>query len=384
VTGTIVEVDLCDRGMVDRFIRVPWFVNRVHHPDPHWVPPLHAERRRYLDRRRNPFFRHVRAAFWLVTRDGQDVGRIAAVSDFDWQRRYGAHEGSFGMFDSINDPSIAGLLLDTATEWLNRTGVTSVLGPFDLSTNYSTGVLVSGFGSAPYLDMPFNPPYYDGLIRNQGFAPERDLWQWRIDPAKPVSDRVLSLTKRVRERSPVRLRNLRKNRWADELNVLLELYNDIWSDNWGFVPLGDAELRHIANGLKPIVRSELALVAEVNGVPVGFALLVPNLNTVLHRMDGKLFPFGVLRLGRAILPGARIDGVRLMLLGIRRDYRRRGIDMLLFVELHRTVNRLAVPEAEIGWTSEDNMLVNRAIEAMGGHLVKTYRVYRRTRGGASP
>lgn len=371
----VIPVDLADRRLASRFIRVPWHINRVHHPSAHWVPPLRYERRRYLDRRRNPFFDHVDAAFWLAKAAGQDVGRIAAVKDRDWQRFHQDSSGSFGMFDSPDDPDVAGALLDAATSWLRRQAVDSVLGPFDLSTNYATGMLVAGFDSDPYIDMPYNPPYYERLITGYGFRREKDLWQWGIDPLEPVPSRVARIAAIARSRYGVSVRTLRMRQWEREIDLLGEFYNDTWSANWGFVPLPERELRHIAKNLKHFIRPELAIAAEVDAVPVGFALCVPNINTVLRSLNGRLLPFGAFRLLRT-RSRRTVESVRLMLLGIRREYRGRGVDAVLMQEMHRAVNAVGVRRVEIGWTSEDNLSINRAVEAMGGWRAKTYRVFR--------
>ena len=340
------------------------------------MPPLLRERREYLDARANPFFEHVDAAFWIARQAGRDVGRVAAIRDEDWQRFHGDRAGSFGMFDSPRDPAVAGALLDAAMSWLREKGVDVVLGPFDLSTNYTTGALVAGFESDPFIDMPYNPPYYDELLTGHGYEKEKDLWQWALDPRKATPERVARLAKRTKQRRMIEIRRLNIHDWAAEIDWLLDLYNDIWAKNWGFVPLRERELRHIADNLRFLIRPELALAAEIDGKPVAFALAVPNINPILKKLNGRLLPFGAPLLLWHLRMRSTVDSIRLMLLGIRLDYRSQGIDSLLFYELLRTTVRLGVRSCEIGWTAEDNLKVNRAIEAMGGRRVKTYRVYR--------
>jgi GNAT superfamily N-acetyltransferase len=375
-TCDIVRVSLDDRRLVERFIRVPWYINRTHSPNRHWVPPLMHERRAYLNAHRNPFFDHVDAAFWIARAAGTDVGRIAAIRDLDWQHFHRDRAGSFGMFDVIRDPDVASALLDKAISWLRARTVEFVLGPFDLSTNYTTGVLVKGFELDPFIDMPYNPPYYDALLTGYGFRQEMDLWQWRIDPNKPVPERITRLANRVRQRRQITVRTLKLHDWDAELERLLSLYNDIWNDNWGFAPLREGEFHHIANNMRILIREETALAVEINGELVAFSLAIPNINPLLKVLNGRLLPFGPPILLWNLRLRSRVDSLRFMLFGIRPQYRGLGIDSVLLVESLRAAARLRVRYAEAGWTSEDNFEINRAIVAMGGEWIKTYRVYR--------
>ncbi len=371
----LLPVPLTDRKRIDRFIRVPWYVYRRHHPCEHWVPPLIVERREYLDPKKNPFFRHAECAFWIARSGGRDVGRIAAVDDADWLRYRGERAGYFGMFESPDDPEIAGALFDAAKRWLRGRGLASVVGPFDLSTNYSAGTLIEGFDAEPFVQMPYNPPYYDALIAGCGLAKKKDLLQWRVDAGEPLPAKVTSVAKRLAARAGVRVRRLDLRRWKAEVERLLEIYNAAWQDNWGFVPVGEEEFRHIAEGLKLLVRPEIALVAEIDGEPVATCVTVININPILKRLDGRLLPFGLFRLlwGLKVRPAA--GGGRLLILGVRRGYRRRGLDSILLAELHEAWRSLGWSTGEVGWTLEDNDLVNRLIRTFGGRLAKRYRVY---------
>ncbi len=371
----LVPVSLEDRRQVDRFIRMPWYIYRHHYPSPHWVPPLLVERRNYLNSTRNPFFKHAACAFWIASIGRRDVGRIAAVHDLDWQRVYGEPTGYFGMFESIRESVVAETLLTAATSWLRQRGLGKVLGPFDLSTNYMAGTLVEGFDSDPFVLMPYNPPYYDDLLTGYGLKKRKDLWQWSLDLMAPAPEKLVQIAGRLRQRSSVHVRNIDLTNWEAEVRRVREMYNSSWEKNWGFVPLDETEFHYIAMELKPLVRPELALVAEVDGRPVGFILTILNINPVLKKIDGQLFPFGMIHLLWHLKIRRTVDSGRTLLLGVKEGYRRRGIDALLIVETMKAGSALGAKSAEMGWTLEDNDLVNGSIAAAGGKKIKTYRIY---------
>jgi hypothetical protein len=371
----IVEVPLTDRKLVERFIRVPWHIHRELYPNDHWVPPLLMDRRDYLNPRKNPFFEHAEVALWIARVDGRDVGRIAAIEDRDWRAFHGDKTGYFGMFECPDDAEIAGALLDRARTWLRRRGLEQMIGPMDFSTNYMCGVLLDAFERDPGINMPYNPPWYDALLLGQGLSKAKDLIQWGIDLSNPVPPRVVRIAKKLRARENVRVRAMRFDDWDREVDRALEVYNDAWEKNWGFVPVGEKEFRHIAKDLKMVLHPSLPLVAEVDGKPVAFALIIMNVNPVLKKLDGKLFPFGVLRLVWDLKIADTVDSGRLILMGIREGYRRRGLDSILFLEMAERSRALGWWGGEIGWTLEDNHLVNRAIANFGCEPVAHYRIY---------
>lgn len=371
----LVQFDLSDRKTLDRFIRVQWYIHREHHPSANWVPPLMMDRRDYLNPKKNPFFDHADCSFWIAVVDGKDVGRIAAVIDHDWNSFHNDTVGHFGMFDSPNDPAVAKALLDVAKAWLAERGRTEVLGPMDLSTNAMAGVLVDSFDQDPGMQMPYNPPYYDALLTGLGLTKAKDLWQWYLSTSTPIPEKVVRIAGKVQKRQKVTLRPMRLNDWDNEVTRILEIYNDAWEANWGFVPVSEKEFRHIAADLKLVVEESLALMAEVDGVPVAFSITILNLNPILKKIDGKLFPFGLFRLLWDFKVKKTVNDCRLIVLGIKGGYRRRGIDSILFVETHKAASALGFKGGEIGWTLDDNDMVNRAIEAMNGTKIKTYRIY---------
>ena len=374
-TVELVPVPLEDRRLVERFLRVPWFIYREHRPSPHWVPPLLIDRRDFLNPRKNPFFDHAECAFWIATLGGRDVGRIAAVEDADWARHTGERVGSFGLFESPDDRRVSDALLDAATAWLRKRELQNVVGPLDLSTNYVCGLLVEGFDQDPFVQMPYNPPYYEDLLRGFGFTKTKDLWEWYGAASAPIPERVHKIAARARERSGINIRTINMKDWDAEVGRALEVYNDAWFANWGFVPLGEKEFRHIAKDLKLVVRPEMAFLAEIGGETVALALTIGNINPILKKVNGRLVPFGIPRLLWDLKVRPKVNEGRLIILGVKRAWRHRGIEAILYIESHRTAGEIGWKGGEAGWTLEDNDGINKAIESMGGKRVKTYRVF---------
>ena len=371
----LIEVPLSDRKLVERFIRVPWYIHREHHPSDRWVPPLLMDRRDYLNPKKNPFFDHVEGAFWMAHQNGRDVGRIAAIKDADYISFQEEKTGYYGMFECPDDPEIAQALVNRANDWMIAQGLEQAIGPFELSTNYIAGVLVDAFDRDPAINMPYNPPYYDQLLEQCGLTKTKDLWQWSIDLAKPIPERVIKVANRVAKRAVITIRNMDLAKWDDEVGICIDIYNEAWEKNWGFVPVSEKEFRHMAKDLKMVIHSDLALFAEVDGRPVAFALTIFDVNPVMKKLDGKLFPTGIFRLLWDTKISNKVDKGRLILLGVRAEYRNTGIISPLMVETFRGGQRQGLISGEIGWTLEDNDAVNRAIERMGATRVATYRVY---------
>jgi hypothetical protein len=253
--------------------------------------------------------------------------------------------------------------------------MTSMIGPLELSTNYISGVLLDAFDREPGINMPYNPPYYDRLLHSCGLVKAKDLLHWGLDPKQPVPERVSRVADKMAARRGVKIRQMSFDDWDAEVLRTLEIYNDAWEKNWGFVPLGDKEYLHIAKDLKMVLHPDFAILAEVDGKPAAFVLTIQNVNPILKKLDGKLFPFGILRLIWDMKVRKKVDSGRLILLGIKAPYRGQGIDSLLFLATHRAAVKQGWKSGEIGWTLEDNHRVNSAIKAMGGFQVSTYRVY---------
>lgn len=361
------------RSEMTAFLRVPY---RTYRDDPCWVAPLEREQRAFLDRRRHPFFEDADAELFLARRGRQVVGRVAAIDNRRHNIVHGATDGFFGFFECDNDPEAAAALLDIAAGWLRDRGLTTVLGPTNPSTNYECGLLVDGFDDPPLVMMPYNPPYYPKLVEAAGFAPTKDLLSWRLPDNDPPAA-VARVAEAIRGRGGVRVRSLDMGRFKAEVAVIGEIYHSAWADNWGFVPMSDGELGHLARVLKPGIRPELALVAEVHGEPAAFALGLPDLNQALRPARGRLLTWGMpIGLLRVMVASRRISRGRLVAVGINRRFRYLGIDAILYMDLLAACRRLGL-RSEIAWTLANNSDANRVLAKLGAERTKTHRIYHR-------
>jgi hypothetical protein len=363
-----------DRG---RFVDL---VYRLYADDPHFVPPLRSEMLALIGGiNGNPWFEHGRAKFWLALRDGVVVGRISAQVDQLVLKHMGAGTGHWGMFECIDDKVVADALLDTAEGWLRAEGMTRAQGPFSLSIWDEPGLLVEGFGQAPTVMMGHHRPYYRGFIEARGYAGIKDLHTWglRIDqPFPEIVQRIVAAS----ERNPrLVTRKVNKARFAEEAALILDILNDAWSDNWGFVPLTPAEIAHVGKKLKPIVFEELIRIAEYDGVPVGFMISLPDINELTRDLGGRLFPFGWAKLLWR-LRAPKVKTIRVPLMGIRKSLQGHRIASLMAFQMIEFIRRDALPkygatEGEIGWILDDNGPMRSIADAIDSHVTRTYRVY---------
>ncbi|MGH2925080.1 MAG: GNAT family N-acetyltransferase [Solirubrobacterales bacterium] len=364
------------RRDLDAFIKLPF---RLHRGTP-WVPPLIIERREFLARDKNPFFGHAEAEYFLAERDGEVVGRITAQVDERWTQHNGGNDGMFGFFESDRRPDTAAALLDAAAGWLRGRGRERMLGPMDFTTNDECGLLVDGYELEPFVLEPWHPPHYRELLEGLGLTKSMDLLMWKLELGSlKQGDRFHDLIHQAAEASEaehgVVVRQMRKRDLENEVNRFMEVYNAAWDRNWGFVPVTDEEVRFQAKNLKPILDENWAMIAEREGEVVGAALTLPDVNQVLKRMNGRLLPFGWLR----FLTGRRrIDRVRVFALGVKPEYQHFGVAAALYVRHIETAARVRQKWGEMGWILEVNEPMNRAMEGMGGEVVKRYRIYERS------
>ena len=362
------------RSDMQAFIRMPW---RLYGSAPQWVPPLISERRRHLDRSRNPFFEHAEAEYFLAWRGDQPVGRITAHVDHRLNEHQDNRWGLFGFFESEQDPAVAGALLDAAGEWLRDRGRDRLIGPFDFSTNHECGVLADGFELAPQILENWHHPYYRELLEGHGLVKAMDLYKWEImtdDRAKmlPIID---ELADQLEPEHGIRLRRMRKRHLKTEVRAFMDVYNSAWSDNWGFVPLTEHELDHMASELRPVLDEDFACVAETaDGEVAGVALSLPDYNQVLDKLDGRLLPTGWVK---ALLAQRRIREIRVFALGVKPQFQHTGVAAALYRDVWDACRRRGIRRAETGWILETNDPMNRAMEALTGRIVKRYRIYER-------
>jgi len=353
----------------EAFVALPY---RLHRSDPSWVPPLRRDVRSLLSPRANPFFEHAAAEFFLARRDGQVVGRIAAIHNRLHNEFQRDAVGFFGFFESEDDAAAAAALFDAAAGWLRARGLRVMRGPASFSTNDECGLLVDGFGAPPTVMMPHNPQRYVGLVEGSGFAKAKDLLVYRT-AVRPPPERLTGL-ERLEECLGVTTRRLEMSRFAAEVDVVKRLYNAAWARNWGFVPMTDREIDHLARQLKPVVVPELVVFAEREGRAVGFGVTLPDLNVALKRnRSGRFFP-GILK----VLWAARhIKRLRVLLLGTLPEWRGTGVDALLYRRLWEEGHRRGYEWAEAGWILEDNHAMRNGLTRMGFEVYKTYRMYDR-------
>jgi ribosomal protein S18 acetylase RimI-like enzyme len=359
----------------DDFIKLPW---RIYANDPVWVPPLIIERRAFLDRKKHPFFEHGDAALFLARRNGEIVGRIIASDDPNYNAVHQTNVGCFGMFESIDDIEVARALFDAARAWLRRKGRDEIMGPIDYSTNYLCALLIDGFEHPAMILTPHNPPYYARLIEGCGFVKAKDWYAWWLGDPAVASQRLRRFAAKLERREPPRIRPVNLKNVAAEAERLRMIYNEAWEKNWGYVPFTEKEFGFMTHELKPLVDPQLVCVAEVSGEPAGFILCVPDINAAIRHANGRLTTFGLpIGLTKLLYHKRRIKTARLVALGVRPKYRRHGVAELLVLQV---IEEGMVRQGIVGECSlvlEDNVMMNRFLDAIGAERYKTYRIYSR-------
>jgi GNAT superfamily N-acetyltransferase len=362
------------RRELKRFVKVPF---RLRRDDPQWVPPLIFDRMQFLDRGKNPYFEHAEAEYFVAERDGEPVGRITAQVDERWDRYQGGEDGMFGFFESVDDPKVAEALLGAAEEWLRARGRRRILGPMDFTTNDELGILIEGFELRPMILQPWHPPVYRELIEDRGYAKAMDLLMWHLELGKlkegdQFAPEIHAAAEKALQDEGIAIRHIDKRNLGAEMRRFTEVYNEAWSENWGFVPATDAEVEFHAKLLKQVIDEDWGFIAEKDGDTVGVAFTLPDINQAIAKTGGRLLPFGWLRF---LLAKRRIDRVRVFALGVKHDYRHTGVAAGLYLKHLENASPDGVPAGETGWILETNEPMNRAMEGMGGKVVKRYRLY---------
>lgn len=350
------------------FLSFPYRLYRNH---PYWVPPLWLDQKELFDPARHPFYRHGTMHRFLAQRAGRTVGRIAAILDPRHNEFHNEKAGFFGFLEMIDDAAVASGLLEAARAWLVEHGAEVIRGPMNPSTNYECGVLVDGFDSCPMVMMTYNYPYYGALIEQAGLRAAKDLLAYYARTREAKANRVEALTARA-ESIGMRIRTIRMARFEEEVELAWGVYNSAWSRNWGFVPMTREEFFHHGHQMKPVVVPELTLIAEIGDQVAGFGMALPDINEALKHAGGRLFPFGLLKL---LWYRRGIRRLRVVLLGVREEYRATPAAAGLYAALIREALRLNYEGAECSWILEDNVLMRRSLEMLGCAVYKTYRVY---------
>ncbi len=330
-----------------------------------------------LSREKNPFFEHAEAEYLLAERDGEVVGRIAAIHNRLHNETHGDRVGFFGFFECVDDQAVADALFGAAADWIRPRGLDTLRGPASFSVNDECGLLVEGFETPPTLMMPHNPRYYPTLHERAGFAKAKDLWCFEgTDPSGDFGARLVRATDLVRRRFGVTVRPLRMADFDAEVARIKELYNAGWEKNWGFVPMTEREIDHLAEQFKPVVVPELVLFAEKDGKFIGFAICMPDLNAAFQGNRSGAFLPGLVRV-LWMLKTHRIGRLRVLLLGILPEYRGKGVDAVLYANIWRNGNANRIHWGEAGWILEDNAAMIAGMVKIGWKHYKTYRLYDR-------
>jgi hypothetical protein len=368
------------RGWRDtrRFLSVP---DTVYRGNPYWVPPLKREVGNIVDRRRNPFFEHGEACFWIAWRGSQPVGRISAQINRLHLDRHQDRTGNFGMLEAIDDPAVFAILLGTAEAWLRERGMVRIIGPYNLSINDEIGVLISGFDSPPMVGMAYAPRYFGDRIEAAGYSKVKDVHalSWDVQGENPRQDGQFErIVSRAKADCQLAVRQIDMRRLDEEMRLAIDIYNDAWSDNWGFVPVNEREIQRLIATLRPIIQSKYLLFGEVNGRPEAIFMSIVNINEVIADLRGSMFPFGWAKLLWRIKRHQFKTG-RVMLVGVRKTYRDSLISPALIswllAETISAGKAAGVVLAELSWVLEDNARSMALCRRAGGQIYKTYRIY---------
>jgi len=360
------------KGALNDFIRLPW---SLYSDDPMWVPPLLLERRMHLSPK-NPYFEHAKFCSWITYRKGKPVGRISAQIDRLHIDRYQDATGFFGMLESEDNSLTFRALLGTAENWLRNQGMQRISGPFNLSINQELGLLVDGFDTPPSLMMGHARPYYTGRIEEDGYQKEKDLLAYLINSDFKMAAAAKRIAARTKDR--IHIRRLQKSNFVNELDIIRNIFNDAWSQNWGFTPWTEAEFEHLGKDLKMLADEELVKIAEVDGKPAAFIVVLPNINEIIQDLNGRLLPFGWLKmLWRLKVKYPK--SARIPLMGVRSQYH----DSLMGAALafgvigdaQQSSIKRGIKEVELSWILEDNAGMRKIIESISGRVYKTYRIY---------
>ncbi len=359
------------RSEQKRFIGLPW---RIYRDDPCWMPPLVMSQEELLGFRPCPFYERSRSRSFLATRGGRDIGRITAIVNAGHIDRYNEQRGFFGFFECEDDSAAARALFGAAAEWLHAQGMVSIRGPVNPSLNYECGLLIEGFDTPPFFMMTHNRPYYGRLIEENGFGKIEDLYAFwgRLSMLESIDSKLGLMVEGVKERFGVTVRQLDRKRFDDEVRMFLDIYNSSLGGTWGFVPLTSGEIKHMAASLKYLIVPELALVAEVEGKPIGTVFCLLDYNPRIKAINGRLFPFGFLRL---LWNKREIKRMRAISTNVIPEYQAWGVGLVLHAALVPRLYAWGMDEVEFSWVLESNHLSKRTLERGGAVVTKKYRIY---------
>lgn len=362
------------KSETDDFLLLPW---QIYKNDKNWVPPLLMAVKQTLDTKKNPFWTHAKLKMWNAYLDGECVGRIAGVVDDNHNKFHEEKTGFWGFFECVDNQEVANALFREVEKWVRAEGMETLRGPMSPSTNHECGLQINAFDTKPFIMMTQNPPYYQGLVETAGFSKAKDLYAWLLDRrVHKFDEKLIKHAKRLEESAGISFRHVDMSKFEEEVEKLLEVYNDAWEKNWGFVPMTDDEFRHMAKDMKAILIPELLFIVEVKGEMAGFGLWLPDVNQVMEKIpSGKLFPTGLIKLLWHTKVRKTINRGRILTLGVKKKFRHLGLASLMYLRYYQIAPDMGYPLAECSWILEDNTAMNQGLKYMNGDLYKTYRIY---------
>ncbi len=365
----IKPIEIKSKKQLKQFIMFEW---EIYRENKNWVPPLIIDRLTQFNTQKNPFLHHSEIQLFMAYNNNIPVGRIAAILNNNHNKFYNEKTGFFGFFESINDGKVSELLLKEAAQWLKKKGMNILRGPANFSLNDTCGVLIDSFDCPPMVMMPYNPPYYQNLLESYGFKKIKDILAYKMSAESKAPERVKRITEYVESRKDIVIRNINMKNYKEEVRKVKSIYNGAWEKNWGFVPWTDEEFEHLAKDMKAIIEPKMVLIAEVNGEPAGFSICLPNVNEAIIKINGRLLPFGLLKL---LYYARKIKTARFCILGVLDKFRKKGIEGVFYSRTLKNGLDLGIKWGELSWVLEDNLLMRRGIELMGAEVYKTYRIY---------
>jgi len=353
-----------------QFILLPW---KIYKGDPNWVPPLIIDQKELFDPKKHPFYTHSEAQLFLAIENNEPVGRIVAIHYKNHNAYYKDKVGFFGFFECINSKEVSRALFQAAQDWLKEKGLEKMRGPANYTVNEEYGLLIDDFNLPPVVMMTYNPKYYIDLYEDFGLEKIKGLYAYWVDKdSVRITDKMKHALEKIKSNKEITYRNVNLKDFKNEIEKVKKVYNSAWAENWGAVPMTDEEIDYVGKKLKMIADPRLIYFAEVDGKPVGFSLAVPDINQALIKINGRLLPFGLFKL---LWYKRKINAIRVIIMGVIKEYRHRGIDAYFYYETIRNGIALGYRGAETSWILEDNIPMNRILQSINAKIYKRYAIY---------
>ncbi len=355
---------------IKQFVLFPW---RIYKNDRNWVPPFIRDQCNFFDPGKNPYYHHSKVLLLMAYRDGEPVGRLSVHENTLHVKKYNEQVGFFGFFESIDDDEVVKALFDHGRGWLKNLGYNKMRGPANFSINGEYSLLVKGFDSPPVIMMTYNPWYYEGLLIKYGFKMSQEMYAYQMYTETGLPADVIAKADAVSKKHPeFKVRKMKIKDLENEARIVNAIYNQAWHENWSAVPFTDKEIMALAHELKMILDEDIAFIGEVDGKPIGFSLSIPDANQVLKVANGRLFPFGLIKM---LWKKRHINGVRVLVMGILKEFRHNDYDKVFYKKTYEEGRKKGYLFAEGSLINESNVPMRRVLEKLGAHIYKTYRMY---------